>query len=153
MLLKDVLFVPNLGVNLLSSRKICSQPGVKGSFDSQTMYFTRENVKIIRADIQGGIYIVSWIAKGLEETAFCTTAPVKVNQLLSQPKIVEPWQLRTNIAESQALRSRTVAFPPSRSTQTIRKADPSLVEPVSLLDPMLEEAKEHCNHQAYVGDS
>ena len=90
MLLKDVLFVPNLGVNLLSSRKICSQPGVKGSFDSQTMYFTRENVKIIRADIQGGIYIVSWIAKGLEETAFCTTAPVKVNQLLSQPKIVEP---------------------------------------------------------------
>jgi hypothetical protein len=33
-LLKDVLFVPNLGVNLLSGRKICSQPGVKGLFDS-----------------------------------------------------------------------------------------------------------------------
>jgi Pol polyprotein, beta-barrel domain len=152
-LLKDVLFVPNLGVNLLSSRKICSQPGVKGSFDSQTMYFTRENEKIMRADIQGGIYIVSWIAKGLEETAFCTTAPVKVNQPLSQPKIVESWQLRTNIAKSQALRSKTVDFPPPRSTQTIRKADTSLVEPVLLQDPMPEEAKEHCNHRAYVGDS
>ena len=79
MLLKDVLFVPNLGVNLLSSRKICSQPGVKGSFDSQTMYFTCGNEKIMRADVQGGIYIVSWIAKGLEETAFCATAPVMVN--------------------------------------------------------------------------
>ena len=88
-LLKDVLFVPNLGVNLLSGRKICSQPGVKGSFDSQTMYFTHRNKKIMRADIQGGIYIVSWIAKGLEETAFCATAPVKANRLLLQPKITE----------------------------------------------------------------
>ena len=75
-LLKDVLFVLNLSVNLLSSRKICSQPGVKGSFNSQTMYFTRGNEKIMRADIQGGIYVVSWIAKGLEETAFCATAPL-----------------------------------------------------------------------------
>jgi hypothetical protein len=37
--------------------------------------------------------------------------------------------------------------------QTIRKTDPSLVEPVSLQDLMLEKAKEHCNHQAYVRDS
>jgi Reverse transcriptase (RNA-dependent DNA polymerase) len=78
---------------------------------------------------------------------------VKVNQPLSQPKIVESWQLRTNIAKSQALRSKTVDFPPPRSTQTICKADTSLVEPVLLQDPMPEEAKEHCNHRAYVGDS
>ena len=89
-LLKDVLFVPNLGVNLLSSRKICSQLGVKGSFDSQTMHFTRGSEKMMRADIQGGIYVVSWIAKGLEETAFCTTALVKANQILLQLKITEP---------------------------------------------------------------
>ena len=89
-LLKDVLFVPNLSVNLLSSRKICSQPGVKGSFNSQTMHFTYRSEKIIRADIQGGIYVVSWIAKGLEETAFCATAPIKANQILLQPKITEP---------------------------------------------------------------
>src|SRR5438045_2322274 len=77
--LHNTLFVLNLGVNLLSSRKICSQSGVKGSFDSQTMYFTCGNEKIMRVDTQGGIYVISWIAKGLEETAFCTMAPVKVN--------------------------------------------------------------------------
>src|SRR5438045_2412537 len=53
-LLKDALFVLNLGVNLLSSRKICSQSGVKGLFNSQTMYFTCGNEKIMRADTQGG---------------------------------------------------------------------------------------------------
>src|SRR6266487_6849356 len=82
-LLKDVLFVPNLGVNLLSSQKICSQPSVKGLFDSQRMYFTHKNEKIIRADIKGGIYVVLWLAKGLEETGFCAAAPGKVNQLPS----------------------------------------------------------------------
>ena len=145
-LLKDVLFVPNLGVNLLSSRKICSQPGVKGSFDSQTMYFTHGNEKIMRVDIQGGIYIVSWIAKGLEETAFCAMAPVMVNRLPSQPRIMESRQLQTNIAESQSLQPRSADSPPSGSIQVICKADPSLVESTKLLDPMLEEAEEYCNH-------
>ncbi len=78
-LLKDVLFVLNLGVNLLSSQKICSQPSIKGLFDSQRMYFTHRNEKIMRVDIKGGIYVVLWLAKGLEETAFCAMAPVKVN--------------------------------------------------------------------------
>ena len=114
-LLKDALFVLNLGVNLLSSRKICSQSGVKGLFNSQTMYFTCGNEKIMRADTQGGVYVISWIAKGLEETAFCTTAPVKVNRLPSQPKIMEPQQLRTNTAESQSPQPKTVDSQPSRS--------------------------------------
>ena len=54
------------------------------------MYFTYRNKKIIRADIKEGIYIVLWLVKGLEETVFCAAAPIKVNQLLSQPKIIEP---------------------------------------------------------------
>ena len=152
-LLKDTLFVLNLGVNLLSSRKICSQSGVKGSFDSQTMYFTHGNEKIMRADTQGGVYVISWIAKGLEETAFCTTAPVKVNRLPSQPKIMEPQQLQTNTAESQSPQPKTVDSQPSRSAQVICKTDPSPVEPVKTLDQILEETNEHCNHQANVGDS
>jgi hypothetical protein len=128
-LLKDVLFVLNLGVNLLSGRKICSQLGVKGLFNSQTMYFIRGNEKIIRADIQGGIYIVSWIAKGLEETAFCATAPVKANRLLLQPKIIESQHLQTDIR-----------------TQTTCKTDLSLIEPAKLLNLALKEVKECCNH-------
>src|SRR5204863_7856625 len=106
------LFVPNLGVNLLSSRKICSQSGVKGSFNSQKMYFTCGNEKIMRADTQGGVYVISWIAKGLEETAFCTTATVKVNRLPSQPNITEPRQLRTNSAETQSPQPKPVDSPP-----------------------------------------
>ena len=43
----------------------------------------------MRADIQGGIYIVSWIAKGLEETTFNAMAPTKANRLLLQSKIME----------------------------------------------------------------
>jgi hypothetical protein len=34
------------------------------------MWFTRNGKRIIKADISEGIYIVSWIAKGLQETAF-----------------------------------------------------------------------------------
>ena len=85
MLLEDVLFVLDLGVNLLSSRKICTQLGVRGLFDDQTMYFTCGNEKIMRADIQGGVYIVLWIAKGLDETAFYTIAPSRPKIIKSQP--------------------------------------------------------------------
>ena len=71
------MFVPNLGVNLLSSRKICSQAGAKATFDDKSMDFIHGNETLLRADIKGGIYIVSWIAKGLEETAFYTTMPTE----------------------------------------------------------------------------
>jgi hypothetical protein len=70
MLLDKVLFVPRLGVNLLSTRKICSQDHITGAFDDKNMWFTRHGKRIIKADISDGIYIVSWIAKGLQETAF-----------------------------------------------------------------------------------
>ena len=70
MLLDKVLFVPRLGVNLLSTRKICSQDHITGAFDDKKMWFTRSGKRIIKADISEGIYIVSWIAKGLQETAF-----------------------------------------------------------------------------------
>jgi hypothetical protein len=58
-LLSNILYVPKLGVNLLSSRKIYSGKGVLGLFDDKTMYFKKGNKTLIRADISGGIYIVS----------------------------------------------------------------------------------------------
>ena len=135
-LLKDVLFVPKLGVNLLSSQRICSQPYVKGSFDSQRMYFTRGNEKIMRADIQGGIYIVSWLAKGLEETAFYVTAPIETNQRF----------LRTVVKESSLLRPLQEARKAKLETSNAipAKSNNDVVNPSSI---------KHCNHQAYVGDS
>ena len=46
-LLSNVLYVPRLSVNLLSSRKIYSQKGVIRSFDDKTMYFKKDNKSLI----------------------------------------------------------------------------------------------------------
>jgi hypothetical protein len=104
-LLSDVLYVPKLGVNLLSSRKICSGKGVLGSFDNKTMYFKKGNKTLIRADISGGIYIVSWIRKGLDETAFSAqTVASPLQPTTSQDEPIEstskddPWRINTTSA-------------------------------------------------------
>lgn len=68
-LLSDVLFVPKLGVNLLSGRKICAS-GLKGHFDSNKMKFKDGEKTIITAQVSGGVYVVNNIAKGFDESAF-----------------------------------------------------------------------------------
>ena len=45
-LLRDVLYVPGLGINLLSVRKICDA-GLKGRLDSTRMYFKKDGKKVI----------------------------------------------------------------------------------------------------------
>ncbi|KAI0995304.1 hypothetical protein K3495_g12878, partial [Podosphaera aphanis] len=67
--LKDVLFVPNLGVNLLSARKVC-QNGLLGSFDTNQMFFTLNGKKVIECTMKNGLYIVTNIASAYKETAF-----------------------------------------------------------------------------------
>lgn len=94
-LLSDVLYVPRLGVNLLSSRKICSKEGVLGSFDDKTMYFKKGNKALIRADVSDGIYIVSWIRKGLDENAFPAQAITSPLTTTSQDKLIKPTQRTT----------------------------------------------------------
>jgi hypothetical protein len=89
-LLSDVLYVPRLGANLLSSRKICSKEGVLGLFDDKTMYFKKGNKTLIRADVSNGIYIVSWIRKGLDETAFPAQAITSPLTTTSQDELIEP---------------------------------------------------------------
>ena len=69
-LLHNVLYVPKLGVNLMSARKVCSTNGIRGSFDKDTMLFKLHGKTVIRADVQDGVYLVSSIAKGFEESAF-----------------------------------------------------------------------------------
>ena len=69
-LLHNVLFVPNLGVNLMSARKVCSNSSIQGSFDMNTMVFKLNGTTVIRADVQDGVYLVSRITKGFEESAF-----------------------------------------------------------------------------------
>ena len=69
MLLLDVLYVPGLGVNLLSARRVC-QNGLEGIFNDKKMFFRRNGQTIIEASMRNGLYIVTHVADGYEETAF-----------------------------------------------------------------------------------
>ncbi|RFU24808.1 hypothetical protein B7463_g11534, partial [Scytalidium lignicola] len=69
MLLQDVLYVPDLGVNLLFARRLC-QAGLKSSFNTIKMYFMNSNKKIVIVIMKNGLYIVSHVSKGYEETTF-----------------------------------------------------------------------------------
>lgn len=58
-ILKDVLFVPGLGVNLLSGRKLCRN-GIEGRFNDKKMYYVNpEGHTILEAKEQGGVYVLS----------------------------------------------------------------------------------------------
>ncbi|KAI1001825.1 hypothetical protein K3495_g6379 [Podosphaera aphanis] len=63
MLLSGVLYVPELGINLLSGRKLC-EDGFKGEFDAKHMYFKprNSNQKVITATMKNGLYLVTNIA-------------------------------------------------------------------------------------------
>ena len=72
MLLSDILYVPGLGVNLLSTRHVY-QAGLKAQFNNTYIYFKFGRKKVIEATINNGLYIVTHVAKGFEETAFILT--------------------------------------------------------------------------------
>jgi hypothetical protein len=69
-LLSDVLYVPNLGVNLLSSRKLCRSKGLKFTGDDNRMAFWYNRTKILEASVKGGVYIISWVKPDLINAAF-----------------------------------------------------------------------------------
>jgi hypothetical protein len=52
-LISDVLYVSNLGVNLLSSKRLCSK-GLTFTGDHETMAFWRHQDKILEASEKGG---------------------------------------------------------------------------------------------------
>ncbi|KAG9243450.1 hypothetical protein BJ878DRAFT_510630 [Calycina marina] len=62
MVLSDVLYEPNLGVDLLSGRRLCEH-GLRGAFDSVHMHFMQDSKRIVTATMNQGLYIVSHISK------------------------------------------------------------------------------------------
>ena len=99
LLLENVLFVPGLGVNLLSSRKLCTDWNCLGIFNDKSMWFISENKQVVlQANIKGGLYIISRILPGMQgiETAMIgmlegidsgimPALPQSANQPASQP--------------------------------------------------------------------
>ena len=50
-LLSNCLLVLNLNISLLSIKRICSDQSIKGSFNSERIYFYKNKKKIIEAII------------------------------------------------------------------------------------------------------
>ena len=69
MVLKDVLYVPKIGVNLVSARRLC-QAGLTGSFDDSHMYFKQDNKKVVTATMTNDLYIITHVSKKCQDTAF-----------------------------------------------------------------------------------
>lgn len=70
--LANVLYVPDLGVNLLSGTALCNK-GLKGSFDKRALYMhDKSGGLVLKAVKQGGIYIVNRVSHGLQDTAFAS---------------------------------------------------------------------------------
>ena len=71
--LTDVLYVPDLGVNLLSGRRF-TRCGFRGSFNNDGLYMhTKKGIEVLRAPAHGGIYIVNKVAPELDELALAAT--------------------------------------------------------------------------------
>lgn len=70
--LKNCLFVPRLGANLMSTRKICSDTGLQGAFNDKKMYLHKDNQVILSASFEKGVYVVDYIKPESREAAFST---------------------------------------------------------------------------------
>jgi hypothetical protein len=69
MVLKNVLYVPKMGANLVSARRRY-EAGLVRSFNSGKIYFKLNGKTVTKATIQNSLYIVNHISKQYIETAF-----------------------------------------------------------------------------------
>ena len=61
------LFVPELGVNLISCRKLCKDYNLNWTGNEHSLQLvTKNNIPILGADEKGGVYVLRQIHKGLE---------------------------------------------------------------------------------------
>ncbi len=83
--LSSVLYIPKLGVNLLSRRRMCEK-GLQGSFDDKGLYMhDKRGKQIIKALECEGVYIVERITNGLNK--FALLSAMQRDALLAFPAI------------------------------------------------------------------
>lgn len=66
--LENVLYVPSLPVNLVSVRSLCEK-GLFGLITSTQISFYRDRALMMKAVLEGKLYVIKWFAKGVEEYA------------------------------------------------------------------------------------
>ncbi|KAI0994774.1 hypothetical protein K3495_g13408 [Podosphaera aphanis] len=64
--LPNTLYVPGLGVNLLSAKQMC-EAGLFGSFDDSNIYFRDGQSLMIHAEMDRGLYIVRHVSRKLSD--------------------------------------------------------------------------------------
>jgi len=84
-LLSNCLLILNLNISLLSVKRIYLDQLIKGSFNSERMYFHKNKEKILKAIMQGGLYIVSWLKNGLSKTVYVATDAGKITPAVTMP--------------------------------------------------------------------
>ena len=67
--MEDTLFVPGLGVNLISAKRLCKK-GLQGSFDKDSMYVSKEGKPVVMAKQKEGLYVVSHVSSKYKGKAF-----------------------------------------------------------------------------------
>lgn len=72
MSLKDVLYILNLSINLLSGYCIYNAR-LQGSFNANYIYFKLRNKKIITLIITDGLYLVTYISRKAGEVTYPAT--------------------------------------------------------------------------------
>ena len=77
MMLKDILYVPRLGVNLVLVRKLC-QRGLKGSFDKTHIYFKHRPKTVDTIIITNSLYIIIYVLKKYKDIAFIGIKTYKI---------------------------------------------------------------------------
>jgi hypothetical protein len=73
-LVEGALYVPKLGVNLISAKRLCKN-GLKGSFDSESIHIKDGRKTVIYAQQNRGLYIVKHISKRYKEKALAADQP------------------------------------------------------------------------------
>ena len=63
--LENVLYVPKLGVNLISAKKLC-KGGLTGTFDDENIWITRGNKEVLEAKQSKGLYVVNKISEAFQ---------------------------------------------------------------------------------------
>ncbi len=94
-LLSSTLYVPKLGVNLLSGKKMCEK-GLLGYFDHKGLYMRNKSGKLmLEASEEGGVYIVKHISSGLDEFALLSAMHVRSEPEIALPGACENSQVQT----------------------------------------------------------
>jgi hypothetical protein len=69
-LFSNVLWIPNLGVNLLLARSVCKYGGFTGLFDDNDIYIMKGKQVKINAILDSRLYVANFIVDKYRQKAF-----------------------------------------------------------------------------------